>query len=591
MKKIHFLLLYIIVVIYPVLVNSQSITLQSPNGGETWTYGQNEIVTWTGTGLGSQISLEFSPNGGGVWSFFGNAPSGPNGGNCLVSVPNIPTQNALIRVSDAANSSVSDVSNAPFNVYVAPITIFAPNSQSAVYNGTSLYTNWAIMVPGITLLNAELSTDNGSTFTLIAQNLVAGAYYAYLPISVASPSDFCILRLSNAANPSQFGLSQPFVILPQPEYTVTYPSQGDFLNVLTSYTVTFTVENNFGQYCSAEYSTNGGLSWTYITSVYVQGSSGVFEWITPDVTSDDCLLRITDGIDPSVMDTSATFSIFPFPETPICMVTVDSLNGFNTVVWEKPITDLIEDFLVYRETDEANVYEVIDTVSYDSLSISQDPASNPAVRPYRYKLGFIDTLNRVFPLSDFHQTIHLTIGQGVGNAWNLIWNSYIGFDYSFYRILRSSEGGPYQQIATVSASFNSYTDFNAPPGIVAYLLEVESPEGCSPSSRESYYGSASSNVASNNIPVSVSELSASGFRVFPIPAKDAIHVAFEKDEIVPVVITISDLTGKILIKREHGTIYAGNPLVFSTSGITDGMYILHITRGESVSVQKILIRK
>jgi hypothetical protein len=85
-----------------------------------------------------------------------------------------------------------------------------------------------------------------------------------------------------------------------------------------------------------------------------------------------------------------------------------------------------------------------------------------AMRPYRYKIGFSDSDNRVFPAGDFHQTIHLTFSQGVGGNFNLIWTPYIGFNYSSYNILRKTGSGSYEQIATLSSSFNSYTDFNAP---------------------------------------------------------------------------------------------------------------------------------
>ena len=36
-------------------LHAQSLTVQSPNGGEVWTYGQSEIITWTGNNL-SNIS-------------------------------------------------------------------------------------------------------------------------------------------------------------------------------------------------------------------------------------------------------------------------------------------------------------------------------------------------------------------------------------------------------------------------------------------------------------------------------------------------------------------------------------------------------
>ena len=61
------------------------------------------------------------------------------------------------------------------------------------------------------------------------------------------------------------------------------------------------------------------------------------------------------------------------------MVSVDSLTNYNTIIWEKPVSNLIADFLVYKETDEANVFEVIDTVGYDEVPMVIDFGSNPAM--------------------------------------------------------------------------------------------------------------------------------------------------------------------------------------------------------------------
>jgi hypothetical protein len=37
------------------------------------------------------------------------------------------------------------------------------------------------------------------------------------------------------------------------------------------------------------------------------------------------------------------------------------------------------------------------------------------MKSYRYKLGFADADGHFFPAGDLHQTIHLTINQGVGS--------------------------------------------------------------------------------------------------------------------------------------------------------------------------------
>jgi hypothetical protein len=187
----------------------QSITLQSPNGGETWTWGVYEEVTWTGENLSGLVSIEFSDNGGTNWYSFGEVPSGPNGGSALVGAPNVSTTNALLKIIKSGNPVVSDVSDAPFTNYVPPIVIFHPNAGTAVFVNEPVYIYWTLTVNDVNWLNAEISLDNGQTYTLIAENINANSAITYLEFS-DTPSESCILKLYNPEDPSIFGLSEVF---------------------------------------------------------------------------------------------------------------------------------------------------------------------------------------------------------------------------------------------------------------------------------------------------------------------------------------------------------------------------------------------
>jgi hypothetical protein len=39
--------------------HAQSLTIQTPNGGEVWTVGETEIASWTGQNLGGVVKIEF----------------------------------------------------------------------------------------------------------------------------------------------------------------------------------------------------------------------------------------------------------------------------------------------------------------------------------------------------------------------------------------------------------------------------------------------------------------------------------------------------------------------------------------------------
>lgn len=569
-------------------VHAQSITLLSPNGGEVWTSGTVVEISWTGQELGSTLRLEFSPDGGNEWFFYGDVPSAPDGGIFPMYVPNYSTTNALLKITDFINPVVKDSSDAAFTVIIKPISLYQPATGSIVFANEPTYVNWLINVPGINLLNAEISTDNGLTFVPVAQNINALMGYTYLVLS-DTPTETCIFKLYNAADPSMFCLSTPFTIRTVPVYTLTSPSGGEIVNVYSPLTISWTVENPFTEYCDLEYSTDNGENWITINNGTSQGNSGSYVWTTPNVNSEECMIRIRDLYAQTSSDTSSAFTIMPFPETQPCMVTTDSLTNFNVIIWEKPVSDLIADFLVYKETDEANVYEVIDTVGYEEATMVTDIGSNPAIRPYRYKIGFIDFENRLFPAGDYHQTIHLTISQGVNDSWNLIWTPYIGFDYASYKIMRKTDSGDYVQIATVSASFNSFTDFNAPPGEIFYMIKIEHPDGCDPATRDGEFASVFSNVATNAL-VSVSEDEELNFSIYPNPADNQISISFGDNISGMASVVISDLNGRMVYSEDINDLRSGQVKTINSLGFKEGMYLLQVISGEKSSISKIIIK-
>jgi len=72
-------------------------------------------------------------------------------------------------------------------------------------------------------------------------------------------------------------------------------------------------------------------------------------------------------------------------------VSIDSTTNKNLLVWDKPITTAIDSFIVYKETNVANVFSRIAAQSYSTFSSYLDNASNPQIQPYRYKLAIRDT--------------------------------------------------------------------------------------------------------------------------------------------------------------------------------------------------------
>ena len=199
------------------------------------------------------------------------------------------------------------------------------------------------------------------------------------------------------------------------------------------------------------------------------------------------------------------------PADSICLVTVDDSINKNLIVFEKHTLGPIAYYKVYKETFVANVYDSIGIVHPDSAGFFWDTLSNPAVKADRYKISIVDSCGFESVLSPEHKTMHLSINQGTGISWNLLWSAYTGFSVPTYRIWRGPNLASLTLIDSVPGTSVSYTDQTPPPGGLYYMVEVIAPKTCYPylnTKAATSYNSSRSNQADNGLiqPVIVNAL-------------------------------------------------------------------------------------
>ncbi|MBL4657939.1 MAG: hypothetical protein JKX73_08065, partial [Flavobacteriales bacterium] len=179
----------------------------------------------------------------------------------------------------------------------------------------------------------------------------------------------------------------------------------------------------------------------------------------------------------------------------ICMVTVDTIDLVNLVIWDKPSSTSIDFFNIYKESTVAGVYFLAGSVDYDSLSYFTDPNSNPKQRAWRYKMTAVDFCGNESGYGDIHKTMHISINEGLGNDFNLAWNHYEGFIYGSYYVhrYRPSEGWLLRD--SLPSNLSSWTDFSVPQGKVDYIIEAKHPNGCLASKAKNWNSSKSNTSA------------------------------------------------------------------------------------------------
>ncbi|UCE17358.1 MAG: S8 family serine peptidase [Gemmatimonadota bacterium] len=85
-----------------------------PNGGETWSAGAIETITWSSGNTGDYVTIDYSTNGGADWSTV--IPLTANDGSYPWSIPNTPSVDCLVKICDAENSGCCDQSNGAFEI-------------------------------------------------------------------------------------------------------------------------------------------------------------------------------------------------------------------------------------------------------------------------------------------------------------------------------------------------------------------------------------------------------------------------------------------------------------------------------------------
>lgn len=100
--------------------NTQAVGVTAPNGGETWAYNSVHNITWTSSNI-SNAKIEYKTSAGGSWQTI--AASVPASTLSYAwTVPNAPSTQCKVRVSDAADATPQDSSNAVFTISASAIS-------------------------------------------------------------------------------------------------------------------------------------------------------------------------------------------------------------------------------------------------------------------------------------------------------------------------------------------------------------------------------------------------------------------------------------------------------------------------------------
>jgi len=207
-----------------------SITLTAPNGGEVWTGGTTQNITWMASDdvAVTAVDLELSTDGGSGWTPI--ASGLPNSGSYAWSVANMPTLQARVRATarDAALNQAQDASDADFEIVagsLAPVgwwpmdegggptvvDVSGQDNHGSLPNGA----NWGPGVAGLALVlngtNQRATVPDDPSLDLTSALTLA----AWIRPSLFATQDLIKKATINATNGYEISLSAPSSSWPQ----------------------------------------------------------------------------------------------------------------------------------------------------------------------------------------------------------------------------------------------------------------------------------------------------------------------------------------------------------------------------------------
>jgi hypothetical protein len=305
--------------------SNKSLKISSPKGGEKWEGGSSKQITWLSSGIDS-VKIDYTTNNGTNWNLVAidNKNTGIYYWNPL---PNTPTVNARVRITDALNGVITTQSDSTFSILQQRnIKVLAPNGGEEWYAGSSDNIRW--QSEGVSNVKIEFSTNGGGSWSTITASAPSTGAFTWNPIPNVSSLQ-CLVRISDTENngiisavsAGNFIITYPGTKL----IRVTSPNGDEKWQAGSSQTIKWDASGITN--VKIEYTINNGIAWNVITAS--TPSTGSYTWNqVPNLPSTNCKIRISDALDGSPSDASDNF----FSITPAPSITVVSPNGGETLL-------------------------------------------------------------------------------------------------------------------------------------------------------------------------------------------------------------------------------------------------------------------
>ena len=386
-------------------------------------------IKWDIVGTSNRFDLEYSINNGSTWNpivynyYIDNATLGVYNWQ----VPNAASTSALVRVKDASNGDILDVSDANFTIEEAGITLLSQNGGEIYYYDQEHEIIWDSpdSFDQSQNVNIDYSINGGTTWLNIVSNHVNSGTYNWTIPEVTEARPQTLVRVQETGNTSKFDTSNNYIEL-RPRLRIVSPNDNQSLfQSCTASSITWYggATTNY----KIEISTNNGTDWSTITNPNSNTHFNSFDWSIPNTPSESCLIKVSERDNPEYFDVSDyIFTIEPSITitSPVESQNIGSVNTVN-ISWNSNFTSdtynidysidfgsnwisVVEEQIFTTTSYEWDISDIDETIIYVRVSDYLSPCKDDIIS---FSLGLISDITISNDNIDENQNINSLVGE------------------------------------------------------------------------------------------------------------------------------------------------------------------------------------
>ncbi len=283
------------------MLPATSLTVTSPNGGESFAAGSEVNITWSKQTTEDSDALEISyslDEGISYDNVLVTSTFGEYLNNSFAwTLPNMGTTKARVRVRNLTKD-LSDESNNNFQIRLpSTITVTSPNGGETLVVGEQYNITWlAENALGTDALRIRYNTNGGnnnytilnSTFANYTENTFTWA----VPGDVSTDARIEVANLTTGATDQSDAI---FTIVPATSLTVTSPNGGEPLAAGSQVNITWSKQSTANtDGLKISYSTDGGATYenTILTSTFGVYPTNSYSWTVPSIRNNQVRIKV-----------------------------------------------------------------------------------------------------------------------------------------------------------------------------------------------------------------------------------------------------------------------------------------------------------